>query len=78
MACLVNDGIAARDMIGTRALALYVAVIRRFQAAADFPLSVAAAEQWFGIILKRSLLEDSVRRHPRAVTSCAALGSIRW
>jgi len=36
MACLVNDGIAARDMIGTRALALYVAVIRGFQSAADF------------------------------------------
>jgi AraC-like DNA-binding protein len=56
MTTLVNQGIAAHDVLGKRASLLSDAV----RLAPDFRSRVAAAERWFGIMLDDSNPEDGI------------------
>lgn len=56
MTSLVNEGIAAPDVLGKRALLLSDAV----RSAADFATRVAAAERWFGMMLDNSSAQDGI------------------
>jgi AraC-like DNA-binding protein len=56
MTSLVNEGIAARDVLGKHAVGLHDAV----RSAPDFGSRVAAAERWFGKLLERSGPEDGI------------------
>jgi AraC-like DNA-binding protein len=61
MATLLNEGIAARDVLGKRALLLSDAV----RSATDFPSRVAAAERWFGSMLDGCAAENGISRVSR-------------
>jgi hypothetical protein len=56
MTSLVNEGIAARDVLGRHAVQLDDAV----RSAPDFLSRVAAAERWFGEMLHRSAPRDGI------------------
>jgi len=56
MTSLVNEGIAARDVLGNHATRLDDAV----RSAPDFVARVAAAERWFGEMLNRSAPPDGI------------------
>jgi len=56
MTSLVNEGIAAHDVLGTRAVGLNDAV----RSATDFASRVAAAERWFGNMLRSGAPEDGI------------------
>ena len=56
MTSLINEGIAARDVLGNRALGLRDAVL----SARDFASRVAAAERWFGMMLEHGVAEDGI------------------
>jgi AraC-like DNA-binding protein len=61
MTSLVNEGIAAQDVLGKRAVGLNDAV----RSATDFASRVAAAERWFGEMLQSSAPEDGIDRASR-------------
>jgi len=71
MTSLINEGIAARDVLGNRALLLSDAV----RSAPDFASRVAAAERWFGMMLERSAPEDGIGDTSRRLLS--AHGNVR-
>jgi|SRR5690242_2445057 len=56
MTLLVNEGIAARDVLGRRAVGLNDAV----RSPPDFAARVAAAERWFGNLLEESGPADGI------------------
>jgi AraC-like DNA-binding protein len=56
MTSLVNEGIAAHDVLGRRAVGLNDAV----RSAPDFASRVAAAERWFGRLLESSNPADGI------------------
>jgi AraC-like DNA-binding protein len=56
MTALVNEGIAARDVLGRHASRLSDAV----RSAPDFASRIAAAERWFGEMLDRSAPRDGI------------------
>lgn len=56
MSLLVNEGIAARDVLGRHAARLNDAI----RSAKDFAARVAAAERWFGHMLERSSARDGI------------------
>jgi len=56
MTTLVNEGIAARDVLGRSALLLSDAV----RSATSFASRVAAAELWFGMMLERCSPQDGI------------------
>jgi AraC-like DNA-binding protein len=56
MTALVNEGIAARDVLGKSALLLSDAV----RSATGFASRAAAAELWFGMMLERSTPQDGI------------------
>ncbi len=56
MTCLINEGVAARDVLGRYALPLDDAV----RSAPDFASRIAAAENWFGMMLERSTPDDAI------------------
>lgn len=56
MTLLVNQGIAARDILGAQATRLSDAV----RQAPDFQARIAAAERWFASMLERSDREDGI------------------
>lgn len=58
MTLLVNQGIAARDILGIHATRLSDAV----RLAPDFPTRIAAAERWFAEMRERSYREDGIDR----------------
>ncbi|MHC2332753.1 helix-turn-helix domain-containing protein [Bradyrhizobium sp. USDA 4454] len=58
MTLLVNEGIAAHDVLGSDATKLDDAV----RLAPDFSARVAVAERWFGEMLERSDPEDAIDR----------------
>lgn len=61
MSLLVNEGIAARDVLGRHAARLNDAV----RSATDFASRIAAAERWFGEMLERSSSRDGIDRASR-------------
>jgi AraC-like DNA-binding protein len=61
MTSLVNEGIAARDVIGKRAVMLTDVVL----SAADFDSRVAAAERWFGMMLDGGAPRDGIDQTSR-------------
>lgn len=61
MSLLVNEGIAARDVLGRHATRLNDAV----RSATDFAARIAAAERWFGEMLARSPSRDGIDRASR-------------
>lgn len=63
MTSLVNEGIAARDVLGRYAVGLDDAV----RSAPDFVSRVAAAERWFGKMLERSIAEDGIDHASRVL-----------
>lgn len=71
MTALVNEGIAARDVLGKRASLLSDAV----RSASDFPSRVAAAERWFGNLLDEAPPEDGIEHASRLLL--AAHGRVR-
>lgn len=71
MRTLVNEGIAARDVIGSRAVLLNDAV----RSAKDFTSRIAAAERWFGMMLDRSAREDGIDHSSRLLL--ATRGRVR-
>lgn len=71
MRSLVNEGIAARDVIGNSALLLNDAV----RSAKNFAARIAAAERWFGMMLDRSVREDGVDHASRLLL--ATRGRVR-
>jgi AraC-like DNA-binding protein len=71
MACLVNEGIAARDVIGKRATMLTDAV----RSATDFDSRIAAAERWFGMMLEGSAPQDGIDQTSRLML--ATRGRVR-
>lgn len=71
MTSLINQGIAASDVLGNRALLLRDAV----RLACDFASRVAAAERWFGMMLERGAAEDGVGRTASRLLS--ARGNVR-
>jgi AraC-like DNA-binding protein len=71
MTSLVNEGIAARDVLGKRASLLSDAV----RSAPDFPSRVAAAERWFGNILDGTGPEDGIDHTSRLLL--ATRGRVR-
>jgi AraC-like DNA-binding protein len=56
MTSLINEGIAAHDVLGKHAVGLNDAV----RSASDFASRVAAAERWFGNMLESSGAEDGI------------------
>jgi len=71
MTCLVNEGIAARDIIGKPATMLSDAV----RSATDFDSRIAAAERWFGMMLDDISPEDGIDDTSRSMW--AARGRVR-
>lgn len=71
MRLLVNEGIAARDVLGHHATRLSDAV----RLALDFPGRIAAAERWFGDMMERRGPEDGIDRASKL--QLAAGGSMR-
>lgn len=71
MTQLVNEGIAARDVLGRHAVGLNDAVRR----APDFAQRVAAAERWFGALLADGGLRDGIDRASRLLV--ATRGRVR-
>lgn len=61
MTSLVNEGFAAKDILGKSALMLSDAV----RSASDFPSRVAAAEYWIGTMLDACLPEDGINHVSR-------------
>lgn len=61
MRSLVNEGIAARDVLGKRAVRLSDAV----RLAPDFAARVAAAEQWFGMMQDDGSARDGIDQTSR-------------
>lgn|SRR5215208_6015989 len=75
MTSLINEGVAARDVIGWHASGLNDAV----RSAPDFATRVAAAERWFGNMLDDSALEDGIDLASRillATRGRARIGSV--
>jgi AraC-like DNA-binding protein len=56
MRCLINEGVAARDVLSKSGSALGDAV----RSAPDFLSRVAAAERWFGHMLEQAAPEDGI------------------
>jgi AraC-like DNA-binding protein len=71
MTSLTNEGIAARDVLGRREVMLSDAV----RSAQDFASRVAAAENWFGMMLERSPPDDGIGETSRSLL--AARGNLR-
>jgi hypothetical protein len=71
MASLVNEGVAASDVIGKRASLLNDTV----RSAADFVSRVAAAERWFGMMLDDSSAQDGIDHASRLLL--ATRGRVR-
>ncbi|OQW57676.1 MAG: hypothetical protein A4S14_20065 [Proteobacteria bacterium SG_bin9] len=61
MRSLVNEGIAARDVLGQRAVLLNDAV----RSARDFASRVAAAERWFGMMQENIQMRDGIDQTSR-------------
>jgi AraC-like DNA-binding protein len=71
MTSLVNEGIAAPDVLGKRALLLSDAV----RSAPDFASRVAAAERWFGMMQDNSSAQDGIDHTSRLML--ATRGCVR-
>ncbi|MCK1453210.1 helix-turn-helix transcriptional regulator [Bradyrhizobium sp. 35] len=71
MTSLVNEGIAASDVLGKRALLLSDTV----RSAVNFATRVAAAERWFGMMLDNSSAEDGIGNTSRLML--ATRGRVR-
>jgi len=69
MTLLVNEGIAARDVLGRDATRLSDAV----RSAPDFAGRIAAAERWFAEMLERSAREDGVDHASKALLAAGGL-----
>lgn len=72
MRSLINEGIAARDILGKPASALTGAV----RAAPDFEARVAAAERWFADMLEQSAPESGIDRTSRLLLASRGRFSI--
>ena len=71
MTCLINEGVTARDVLGSSAQRLNDAV----RSAHDFASRVAAAESWFGMMLERCPADDGVGEASRSLL--ASRGNLR-
>jgi len=71
MTSLVNEGIAASDVLGKLSLLLSDTV----RSAADFATRVAAAERWFGMMLDNSSAQDGIGHTSRLML--ATRGRVR-
>ncbi|HKO69525.1 MAG TPA: helix-turn-helix domain-containing protein [Bradyrhizobium sp.] len=71
MTSLTNEGVAARDVLGRYAPLLNDAV----RSAQDFASRIAAAENWFGMMLERSAPDDRIGEASR--TLLTARGNLR-
>ncbi|MCC8958000.1 AraC family transcriptional regulator [Bradyrhizobium sp. Pear77] len=71
MTSLINEGIAARDVLGRYAGLLSDAV----RSATDFASRIAAAENWFGMMLERSAPDDRIGEASRSLLT--ARGNVR-
>jgi AraC-like DNA-binding protein len=71
MTSLINEGIAARDVLGRYAPLLDDAV----RSAHDFASRIAAAENWFGMMLERSAADDEIGEASRRLL--IARGNLR-
>lgn len=71
MTSLINEGVAARDVLGRDATRLDDAV----RSARDFASRIAAAENWFGMMLERSAPDDGIGEVSRSLL--IARGNLR-